>query len=565
MMILTMSRTERKATENDMDWDGALRAVDGRSEAIVGILHHGGDHDAAALTSLLLSDEAPHGSATLVAAASLPAPIAPPIHAALAPLLAPALAVWRADPQWPVRTVDEKVRRRLTGTAVRMIGALRGHPDAQRNAVAIALRDGDSWDVERCLEALGADGWAMLDDDLRGALLARADAAALGRVWGALTEAQRKAAVRAATRPNVAAGLIGRIGAVAWSATDPALRTRLIRRIVRAPTEIAWAAPAWPGMTDDERARLIAAVIAQRRGAGARLLINALGPAGRASLTAAQRAALDARAMEADALSVFALRAADAGWDALPAEERSAVLAAAEAAPWRAPLLLRAVGVAGWRALCDDDRRRIAAVVQWSLEDALACPPTLWTDLAGADLPRATEIPDDAIAHWRPEDADADLSRLPPAHQTLVLALAPWRRKDAAADSARMQRLRAAWSALPDDERVALATRRPFVLATVAAAARLRGGAAATVDAVGATVARLAAATDGAAAARVVGAMLHDPDRWRPWMDVFAPSAADPPEAWAAWRVAAQRGIIADLALCARLAAKRRATPPSAL
>ena len=56
----------------------------------------------------------------------------------------------------------------------------------------------------------------------------------------------------------------------------------------------------------------------------------------------------------------------------------------------------------------------------------------------------------------------------------------------------------------------------------------------------------------------VVGAMLRTPARWRSWMGGFAPIAADSPDVWATWIAAARRGGIADLALCARLAAKER-------
>ena len=64
--------------------------------------------------------------------------------------------------------------------------------------------------------------------------------------------------------------------------------------------------------------------------------------------------------------------------------------------------------------------------------------------------------------------------------------------------------------------------------------------------------------TGGAGAKRAVGAMLAASDRWRSWMIAFAPTDGDPPETRAAWRDAAQRGLIADLTICARLTAKER-------
>ena len=190
------------------------------------------------------------------------------------------------------------------------------------------------------------------------------------------------------------------------------------------------------------------------------------------------------------------------------------------------------------------------------------CPPALWDALAGDALPPATTISWRSRLGWRVEDADADLGGLPPAHQALVLAPAPWRTEDAASDSARMQRLRVAWGAMTADDRAALALAHPSILPPVAAAGHLAGGGAAACDAVGATVARIATAPGGADAKRVVGAMLRTSDRWRSWMVGFAPTDDDPPDAWAAWRAAARRGSIADVALCARLAAKRRACAP---
>ena len=187
--------------------------------------------------------------------------------------------------------------------------------------------------------------------------------------------------------------------------------------------------------------------------------------------------------------------------------------------------------------------------------------PALWAAIAGDALRPAAKIPAHAADDWRVEDADADLGSLPPSHQAVVLALAPWRTEDAAPAPVRMQRLLDAWDALSDDERAALVLAHPSVLATVAAAARRCGGASAAVAAVGATVGRFAAATGGADAKGIVGAMLRTPDDQRDRMASFAPTAADPPEAWSAWRRAVRRGIIADLAPCARLAdyAPRRA------
>ena len=355
---------------------------------------------------------------------------------------------------------------------------------------------------------------------------------------------------------------LARMGASAWRSTNPALRARLIAAAARDSVWIRAPAPAWAGMTDDERERLARAAMACDVAVAVRLLDD-LGAAGRGALTVALRAAPESCARDVDSWRVLDLRVADVGWSALSAKERAAVIAAAEAAPWRVAVLLRAVGAAGWTAMCADDRERIIAIMRRTTEAFFRCPPALWVALAGADLPRATEIPEGAIKQWRGEDADADLDGLPPSHQAVVLALAPWRPEDAASDSVRMQRLRAAWNQTSADERVALVTAAPFVLPSVAVAARRRGGVSAAVDAVGATVARVASATGGADAKRAVGAMLRTPADWRAWMIAFVPTADDPPDVREAWRAAARRGVIADLALCARLAATERRTSES--
>ena len=541
-----------------MDWTVILGAATGQAAALEQVVERPSS-DRAALQTLLPLDEAPHPAAALVAAATVQEDLAAPIQAALAPYVAPALAAWRADPHWAERVVGDQARRNLPRGVARMVGALRDRPAAHHDAVAIVVRSGDSFAISRCLDALGVAGWRALEADRRAALLQKAPPAALGRVWSALDDAQRADATQqAASSARSAARLIGRIGAAAWDATDPALRRALIDAVARDPYWVHKTAPAWTGMTDDERDVLARAVIEQGDAPDAFALLEDLGVAGRAMLTADRRAALDARARENDAVRVRLLRVADGDGEALTDAERTAILAAAEREPWRVADLLRAIGATGWRALRADERERLAAIVRRTPDALFSCPPALWADLAGKNPPPANVLPKDIAEYWLDEDADADLGGLPPSHQAVVLALAPWRRKEAAPDSVRMQRLRAAWDQTPADERVALAIAHPLMLATVAAAARLHGGASAAVAAVGATVGRFAAATGGADAKRAVGAMLRTSDHWRGWMVAFAPTDGDPPEAWAAWRVAAQRGVIADLALCGRLAAKRR-------
>ena len=539
-----------------MDWEVILGAVDGRATDLDTVLRWKGD-DAIALATLLLLEEAPHPAATLaVAATTVLRGDATPILAALAPLGAPALAAWRDDSLWHERAIGDAVTKRWFARGVAgMVGALHDSPAALHDAVAIVVRDGDSFAISRCLDALGADGWKALEDDRRAALLARAAPADLGRVWAALDEAQRKAAVQEATTSFIAADLIGSVGAVAWEATDRALRDCLIDAVARDPSEISSIAPAWAGMTDDERARLIAAATAHATAWNALDLLTSLGAAGRATLTADQRAALERCAMEhPDAWLILALRAAAAGWTALTADERAAVLAAADQDAASVAALLRTVGAAGWRAMTADEQTRIVGAMRRMPDDLFRCPPALWDALAGAALPPATAMAWHAPLDWRAEDADADLSRLPPSHQALVLALAPWRTEDATKGSARVRRLLAAWGQTSADERVALATAHPSVLATVAAAARLRGGASDSVDAVGETLIQVVSLSiDMHDTKRAAGRLIRVAARWRDWMETVAPTDGDPPEVWDAWRDAARRGIVLDLSLCARL------------
>ena len=544
-----------------MDWRRIIDAANGRPQSLAWFVRRGTDADVAALATLLLLEEAPHAAAALVAAARSPDEIAPPVRAALAPPVRAALAAWSADPHWANRAIGDRALLGLPWGVADMSGALRNDPAALRDAIAIVLHMGSVESVAHCLNALGAAGWAALDEDRRDALLARADPADLGRVWGALDGAQRAAATqRAESSADAAARLIGRIGADAWTATDRALRRRLIDAAARDPESVGETAPAWTGMTADERERLITAVMAPgASGLAATLLLYRLGAARRAVLTAAQRAGIEARAPKVDAWRVLAWRAADAGWGALTDEERRVVFADAQRNAARASVLIRDVGVAGWRAMTADERSRLAAAVRLAPDALFACPPALWGHLAGDALPPATNSSARALVYWSAEDGDDDLGGLPPSHQALVLALAPWRPEDAAKDSVRMQRLRAAWNQTPADERVALATGRPLVLPTVAAAARLGGGSGAVLDAVGATVARVVTMTGESDVKRDIGAMLRGTGAWRAWMAVFAPSDGDPSDAWAAWRDAARRGSVPDPALCARLAARRAA------
>ena len=149
------------------------------------------------------------------------------------------------------------------------------------------------------------------------------------------------------------------------------------------------------------------------------------------------------------------------------------------------------LGVDGWAALDDDRRRALLEKVPAEAADRVRAAPD--------ETPRATAPSDEAAqphaaqAHaaedWERLVA-ADLSRMSPSHRTAALSLARWRIADITPDSVRMQQLSESWNALTADERVDLVLAHPFVLAAVAAAARVCGGPEAARAAVGETVAR---------------------------------------------------------------------------
>ena len=89
-------------------------------------------------------------------------------------------------------------------------------------------------------------------------------------------------------------------------------------------------APASPGMTDDERARLATATLPHGSAWNALDPLVDPGRDGRGAPTVAPRAAPESSAMEHDAWRVLALRAADDGRTASMAS-RTAMLAAARA------------------------------------------------------------------------------------------------------------------------------------------------------------------------------------------------------------------------------------------
>ena len=421
-----------------MNWTIILDAATGRAEAINQAVWLSRD-ERAALATLLLLEEAPHPAAALVAVATVREVLAAPIAAALAPHVAPALAAWRADPQWAELAIDDAVTRwRFAQGVARMVGALHDLPAALRDAVAIVLRDGGHTGVSLCLNALGAAGWTALGEDQRAALLERAAPDDLGRVWGALTAAQRGTTARAApSDPNVAASLVRAIGA-AWTTTDPALRRVLIDAVARDPLWVSDTAPAWAVMTDDERDALARAAIARGDASDAVRPLDDLGAAGRATLTVEQRAALDGCAMkQPDGWRVLALRAADAGRTALTDEERAVVMARAELDVWRVRRLLRYVDVAGWNAMRADEQARLAAKVRCT-------PPHSFAALRRCGL----------ISPATPRRRRRIVRRMPPMigaprTPTPVSAAcrrrirrscwrrAPWRTKDAASDSVR--------------------------------------------------------------------------------------------------------------------------------
>ena len=155
------------------------------------------------------------------------------------------------------------------------------------------------------------------------------------------------------------------------------LRTRPITIIVRHPPCVFRCAPVGPAMTDDERSQ-----------------------------------ALPARAVEHLERGA-SRRAADAGQDARTGDERDVVLAAAEEKPWRVNDLLRAIGVAEWRTLSDDDRARRA--------DGVRRTPPLRSDHAATPRRRRRIV---RRAHRRGAPRPPSPISAASAPQTVVLARA---------------------------------------------------------------------------------------------------------------------------------------------
>ena len=541
-----------------IEWPVIFNAANGHAKSLNriarGIVVDGGE----ALAALALMDDHPHPAAVMVAVADTRwLTGAPLINAALAPHVATALAVWRADPEWLSRALSYDALVRVASGVARMLGDLRAYPDALHAAVDVALhyRAGNA-----SFKDFGEDDWQALTDEQRAAIIVSSFPEPLGEIWGYLDDSQRTIAVEGGARtPPFAARLIIRIDPAAWKETDQNLRRTLIERVASDRPSITDTAPAWAGLTTDDHETLVNAVMQyEDRDAILFRLLDKMGSAGRKALTADLRAKIETIAQNRDAQVILAWRGVDAGWDKASDEERQAVIAAVERLPWIGPSLLRAIGIAGWNAMTADEKARIAAAVRRDSRTFFHCPPALWGALAGDALPPAKDIWPDARRYWRAEDAAADLSLLSPAHQATVLACAEWLPEDVAATTDRLTRFLDAWNKMTEDERRALMTIDSTAPITVAAAARLTGDSAA-MDAVGQVISQSITAGGGHAAKRLVGDMLHSPDDWRRWMRAFAPTDGDSPDVWAAWNDAAERGCVPDADLCARLAERRAA------
>ena len=492
----------------------------------------------------------------------------PMVQAALRPQIAAALAAWRADPTWADRFADSALKETMIEIVLDEIKTLCTLPAAQRddldelrNAVDIVLHLDRSSIVGDALEALGVAGWRALDDDRRRALLEKAPVEAYGWIWTELDATRHEKAVQEAiSRRSTAPGFIRSIGA-RWEAVDPTLRARLLNFFGDFEVHgVLMCASLVPFMSNDERTTFVNAMLKCVHEGTALPLLEKLGAAGRMKLTAEQRAAIEARVPTNDSWHmgmVRALRAADIVWTDASDEDRRTMLSSAKQGYTDVSELLSIVGVAGWRALPEDERRQLAEVVRRTPDALFRCPPALWADLAGDDLPPATDVPWNTPERWRIEDADADLSALSAAHQALVLALAPWRPEDITPDSARMQRLSAAWNEMSAHQRVSLVLSHPHVLPMVAAAARVCGGPESAAHAVGETSSRIVkiASYDLNAAWRAVVASDDDMARVKRFSrPEFPPSSGDVSDVRNAFRTASlllDDSPLADVALVA--------------
>lgn len=546
-----------------MDWNRTLRAAMHRRAARTWMLNDALIGEVAAFTSLVVLESEPSPPNALIVASRLMAtPLDPLPGLVLSPALRRAIAAWRRHPSWLRAAIGDDRFRRLTWGVARAIAVFRHDAAARNDAIDVILRDGDAVDVARCVKELGESGWQALDDARRDALFSamrRSAICASGTIWPVLSEARQAAVVDCAVaRPQTVAPLIGAIGAPAWQATTPALRRRLIAAAAEHLDAIAECAAAWDGMDDDEIDRIVAAVVAAGRRAEARSLLDRLDCSGRKRLTDEQRAALETLAREVDPWSVILMRGMDYGWNGLTQEERNAAL---QAAAWGA-----SPGIAALRrAIVGDERTAMTDVARNRLTGGERCPipsvldasPFRWRRIANGTLPPIADDPSD-----EPTDAPdggiiaKGIYRLPAEQRAFILNLAPWMIADIQSATGRAFRLAARWRAMADDERVAFVREQPLNLPSVAVAARWSGDG----DAAGAVVAVICGMAVRAAAAqgdistfllarRVAGA------QWPHALHIAESSGPMTPQERTVWRLAAQRGWVADPARCATLIA----------
>ena len=427
--------------------------------------------------TLLVPAPPPHVALAAAVVGAEDVTTAPLVVPLLAPHLEAALAAWRRDPAWAHAVIGQHAARTMHRGVARMVGAFLERPDVLHDAVAVALRNGDSSDIAACLLALGADGWRVLDAAHRAALLARSACAARGVVWEALTDAQRAACIDdACTHPSDAARLIGQIGESVWRRADPSERERLLNAAVTAPLhDVIHVAPAWNGMTVDEQT-LVIRTMARRPSAGCALaFLTAIGDVGRLQMAKERRAIFDAIIAPHRLWGALRLRVADNGWCALTTAERESVLSAIAKHPARGADMLRVVGRHGWTTLSFDERKRIAAGVRRDPGALFRCPPSLWRHLAGADLPPVRACPHDAPLAWDDNDDVDDLDDLPLTHHMLVLARTPWRASTRSAAAQRLLRLHCVWIATPAALFDDLTDAHPLTFVSLAVAIRQCG------------------------------------------------------------------------------------------
>ena len=546
-----------------------IGAAEGRREGLRWALNDAEIRAIMPLMTLAVIDDAPSPQLALTAAArGMDTTAGPLLVSLLAPHLRPAIAAWRRDPMWLCAAVRSDKHQRLIRCVARLCGTFRDDPAALDDAVAVLLRDAGGEIIGDGIAALGAAGWRVLDVRKQVDLFRQAFAwppYALGAVWEALSPKQRDMTLQLIGKhATLSAYFLERLSVDVWSSLSPDWQRRLVARAASTPwTHLP--ASLWSDMDDDAVATWVNAILARKNEWEALTALQSLGVA-RTRLTADQRAAIEQIAGQKHWWRIALFRVADDGWATAATDRRRAIIETAVADEANVAALLRAIGVSGWMAMDADEHERIRTCVRRKPTSFFLCPPALWRHLQFSDPPPLAACPSEAFARW---DAASDIGPLPWPYHAVVLALAPWSAADVRGETERMERLVHVWCAMTEAERDALIESQPLALPVIAAVGRR-----CAAHGMHRSDARSAAVTAGALAIRAMAdpadlqnAFVSFLTTWFGASDLKTEATiaamttlGDMPQVERALRQAAQRGKVADPALCALLARRQAPT-----